>query len=120
KHFRKLLPEAITSCTSAEVIKLLFLYKIGLLCLPFTYKKRILQIPEYNGSFKVITRGFIKCLHKRGFRIQVWTVNKLPDMERFLDMGIDGIFTDKPALLIECIKNRLKNENDALQNSSDL
>ncbi len=120
KHFRKLLPEAITSCTSAEVIKLLFLYRIGLLCIPLTYKKRILQIPEYSGSFKVITRGFVKCLHNRGFRIQVWTVNKLPDMKRFLDMGIDGIFTDKPALLIECIKNRLKNENDTLQNSSDL
>lgn len=106
QHFRKLIPEAITSCTSTEVLRLILLYRSGILRIPFSYKKKILQVPEFSGKTKVLSKGFIKYLHKRGFKIQIWTVNDLLEMHRFLDMGVDGIFTDKPALLMECLKKR--------------
>ena len=107
-HFRKLLPQALTSCTSIEVLRLILLYRSGILSIPFPYKKKILQVPEYSGSIKVLSKGFIKYLHKRGFKVQVWTVNESSEMKRFLNMGVDGIFTDKPALLMECLKKREK------------
>ncbi|MDA3810763.1 MAG: glycerophosphodiester phosphodiesterase family protein, partial [Spirochaetaceae bacterium] len=65
-----------------------------------------LQVPEYKGKIKILHGSFIKNLHKRGFKVQVWTVNEYSEMNRFLDMGVDGIFTDNPALLIKCLKNR--------------
>jgi glycerophosphoryl diester phosphodiesterase len=108
-YFRKLLPGAITSCTSNEVMRLILLFRSGILNIPFPYKKKILQVPEYSGKIKVLNSGFIKYLHKRGFTVQIWTVNEIEEMNRFLDMGVDGIFTDKPALLLECLKNRKKN-----------
>ena len=116
-HFRKLLPGAITSCTSLEVIKLLLLYRSGILTIPFPYKKKILQVPEYRGKIKILSARFIDYLHKRGFKVQVWTVNSSSEMERFLDMGVDGIFTDKPALLIEIMEERRREEGDRRKNS---
>ncbi len=100
KHFRKLFPDALTSCTSLEVLKLLLLYRTGLLIIPFSYKGKILQVPEYSGKIKILSKGFIKYLHKRGFKVQVWTINQESEMKRFIQMGVDGIFTDKPELLI--------------------
>jgi len=105
-HFRKLIPGALTSCTSGEVLRLILLYRTGILSLPFRYSKKILQVPEYSGKLKILNRRFIKILHKRGFKVQVWTVNESSEMIRFLEMGIDGIFTDKPALLMEVLKKR--------------
>lgn len=107
-HFRKILPEALTACSSIEIFRLLILYRSGILNIPFPYKNKILQVPEYRGKLKVINAGFVKYLHKRGFKIQVWTVNEVSEMNRFLDMGIDGIFTDKPAVLINLLKKREK------------
>jgi glycerophosphoryl diester phosphodiesterase len=105
-HFRRLHPAAITSCTSMEVFRLILLHRSGVLTIPFPYKKKILQVPEYSGKLKVLSPGFIKYLHKRGFKVQVWTINESSEMIRFLEMGVDGIFTDKPALLMEVLKKR--------------
>jgi len=105
KHFRKLIPNATTSCTSIEVIKLLLLYKSGFLNIPFKYKNRILQVPEYQGKIKVLSKGFIKFLHKRGFKVHIWTINDKSEMKRLLKMGVDGIFTDNPLLLLDVVTN---------------
>lgn len=105
-YFRKILPQAISSCTSSEVLRLILLYRSGILTIPFPYKKKILQVPEYSGKTKVLSSGFIKYLHKRGFKVQVWTVNEATEMNRFLDMGVDGIFTDRPDMLKTVLKKR--------------
>ena len=31
--------------------------------------------------------------------VQVWTVNDEPEMERLLDLGVDGIMTDRVSTL---------------------
>ncbi len=37
--------------------------------------------------------------HRLGLTVVVWTVNKPADMERMIDMGVDGIISDRPDLL---------------------
>nr|WP_281389028.1 glycerophosphodiester phosphodiesterase [Spirochaeta isovalerica] len=103
-HFRKRFPRALTSCTSLEVIKFLVLYHTRLLYFPLPCKMKVLQVPEISGKITVLTHGFISALHKRGLKVQVWTVNEQDEMRRFLKMGVDGIFTDRPALLLETLK----------------
>lgn len=58
-----------------------------------------LQVPERHGSVKIVTRRFLAAAHKRGLKVQVWTVDDPEDMNRLLDMGVDGIFTDQPSVL---------------------
>jgi glycerophosphoryl diester phosphodiesterase len=38
----------------------------------------------------------VKKLHSRGIKVIPWTVNSPADMQKMLDMGVDGIITDYP------------------------
>ena len=42
-------------------------------------------------------------MHRAGAHIHLWTVNEADDMERFIDMGVDGIVTDRPDILNDVI-----------------
>jgi glycerophosphoryl diester phosphodiesterase len=63
-----------------------------------------LQIPEGISILQIITPEFIKFAHGVGIAIQVWTINERSVMERLLDWGVDGIFTDCPNILKDVIK----------------
>ena len=62
-----------------------------------------LQVPERYGNFEVITPRFLKAAHARNLRVHVWTVNDPKNMQRLVDLGVDGIMTDYPERLIELL-----------------
>lgn len=43
-----------------------------------------------------VTKEAVKASHAEGLSVIVWTVNKVEDMKRLVDFGIDGIITDYP------------------------
>lgn len=46
-----------------------------------------------------LTRESVDEAHRLGLKIVTWTVNKPEDMDRMIDMGVDGIISDRPDLL---------------------
>ena len=70
-----------------------------------------LQIPEGYYFLRFITPELIKFAHIDGIdiSIQVWTINNEKDIRRFLEWGIDGIFTDKPKMMLEALNSLRKN-----------
>ena len=52
------------------------------------------QVPHGLGPVPFVTRTFVEQAHILGLKVHVWTVNKPAEMERLLDLGVDGIFTD--------------------------
>jgi glycerophosphoryl diester phosphodiesterase len=58
----------------------------------------ILQIPERIGPFQVVTRRFVADAHGLGLPVVIWLVDRPEDMRRLLDLGVDGIMTDRPDL----------------------
>ncbi|MHB1295877.1 MAG: glycerophosphodiester phosphodiesterase [Anaerolineae bacterium] len=51
--------------------------------------------PEYD----MVDAAYVQQAHRRGLRINVWTVNEKADLARMLRLGVDGIITDHPAAL---------------------
>jgi glycerophosphoryl diester phosphodiesterase len=54
----------------------------------------------------VCDQRLIELAHSMGLRVHVWTIDDRPTMERLLDMGVDGIMSDAPAVLREVMQAR--------------
>jgi glycerophosphoryl diester phosphodiesterase len=57
------------------------------------------QVPERAGPVEVVTRGSIEAAHAAGVQVHVWTVNEPAEMHRLLDLGVDGLITDRADLV---------------------
>ncbi len=47
--------------------------------------------------------GLVERVHAAGKRLQVWTVNIENDVKRMIGLGVDGIITDDPALVLRVL-----------------
>jgi glycerophosphoryl diester phosphodiesterase len=65
-----------------------------------------LQVPERVGPVRIVTRRFIDAAHGAGAEVHVWTVNDPTDMTRLLDLGVDGLVTDRADLAIPLVAAR--------------
>jgi len=54
----------------------------------------------------VVNRAFVERSHRLGLQVHVWTIDDAPEMERLLDLGVDGIMTDRPAILRQVLESR--------------
>jgi glycerophosphoryl diester phosphodiesterase len=57
-------------------------------------------------EYRACSREWVQSAHLAGLEICVWTPNAREEMERLLDLGVDGIITDRPDLLVELLKER--------------
>lgn len=65
-----------------------------------------LQIPERQGPLPVVTRGLIRAAQAAGVEVHVWTVNDPADMDRLLDLGVDGLVTDHADVALSVVNGR--------------
>jgi glycerophosphoryl diester phosphodiesterase len=66
-----------------------------------------LQIPETHQGIRILNRRFLQAAHERNLPVHVWTVDDPRDMRRLLDMGVDGIQTDRPDLLAPILSEKV-------------
>ncbi len=64
------------------------------------------QVPVRRGRWLVTDHRYVAAAHKSGLPVHVWTIDDAAEMERLLDMGVDGIMTDRPAVLKKVLKAR--------------
>jgi glycerophosphoryl diester phosphodiesterase len=53
----------------------------------------------WSPYFGDVTAALVTEAHTLGLRVVVWTVNKPDDMARMIEIGVDGIISDRPDLL---------------------
>ena len=58
-----------------------------------------LQLPTQMRGIRVVDEKLVASAHRAGLQVHVWTVNRTEDMVKYLDIGVDGIITDRPDLL---------------------
>jgi glycerophosphoryl diester phosphodiesterase len=59
----------------------------------------VLQMPiSYTirgRRLQVLTPSLVRAVHRAGKRVQIWTVDEPDAMTRLIELGVDGIFTDR-------------------------
>ena len=58
-----------------------------------------IQVPIRSGRVRIVSPGFVRAAHRAGLLVHVWTVNERSTMHELLDIGVDGIMTDRPRVL---------------------
>jgi glycerophosphoryl diester phosphodiesterase len=64
------------------------------------------QVPERQGDLLVADERFLQAAHSRGLAVHVWTVNDTEAMQRLVDLGVDGIISDRPTALSSVLAAR--------------
>lgn len=57
------------------------------------------QVPTRAWGQVLVDARFIAAAHRRALKVHVWTIDDAAEMRRLLDLGVDGIMTDRPAVL---------------------
>jgi glycerophosphoryl diester phosphodiesterase len=66
---------------------------------PVPFGGQLAQVPVQVGRVKVVTPATVARAHRRGYHVHVWTIDDRAEMQRLLDLGVDGIMTDRPQVL---------------------
>lgn len=103
-RLRALLGEGLCWSPSHTSVARLWLGGFGLPTgtLPFP----AVQVPTSFRGIPVVTRRFVRAAHVRGIQVHVWTIDDEAEMTRLLDLGVDGLMTDRPRLLKALLQAR--------------
>jgi glycerophosphoryl diester phosphodiesterase len=64
------------------------------------------QVPTQQGRVALVTPRFVDTAHRLGVQVHVWTIDDRAEMVRLLDLGVDGIMTDRPQVLKDVLAER--------------
>lgn len=64
------------------------------------------QVPTDQGRIPLVTSRFVTEAHRRGIQVHVWTIDDRAEIDRLLDLGVDGIMTDRPQELKDALTAR--------------
>jgi glycerophosphoryl diester phosphodiesterase len=64
------------------------------------------QVPVRHSGIRVVTPRFLAYAHRLGLQVHVWTIDDPARMHELLDLGVDGIMTDRVDVLREAYRAR--------------
>jgi glycerophosphoryl diester phosphodiesterase len=66
-----------------------------------------LQVPPCHPTrpwLRVVTRRFVEAAHHHGIRVHVWTIDDPDEIRRLCALGVDGIMSDRPDVLVDVVR----------------
>jgi len=64
------------------------------------------QVPVRQGRLTIVNEALVERAHRRGLHVHVWTIDEPDEMHRLLDLGVDGLITDRPQTLKDVLIER--------------
>lgn len=98
-RFRGLMPDVPRGLIYAEDTAI-YLRRLWLI--------HLAQPDALHPNFEMVTSEYMAWARKRGFVVNVWTVNKEEDMRRMIDLGVNMVITDYPDRLSRILKEQKK------------
>lgn len=68
---------------------------------------KALQIPEKIYGIKLLDSLSVQIAQNLNLRVEPWTINTIPQAQKLIDLGVDGIITDHPKTLIELLESKV-------------
>lgn len=65
-----------------------------------------LALDAMHPHFSMVDAVYMRWARRRGYHVNVWTVNDPGEMERLLDLGVDVLITDRPDIARTVVGNR--------------
>jgi glycerophosphoryl diester phosphodiesterase len=72
---------------------------------PPTTKHVALQVPPSVEAITLVNDRFVDVAHRHGVAVHVWTIDDADEMARLIDLGVDGIMTDRPTVLATVLED---------------
>jgi glycerophosphoryl diester phosphodiesterase len=66
----------------------------------------VAHVPVSAGPIRVVDASLVRTAHAHGREVHVWTINAADRMRRLLDLGVDGLLSDRPDLLRDVLRER--------------
>lgn len=104
-RIRAAAPDMLTSASAAEAADFVFRVREGRLA-GFRPPFVALQVPPEYGGVAVVTPELVAAAHALEVEVHVWTINERAEMDRLLNLGVDAIMTDVPALALDVYRGR--------------
>ena len=104
-RIRRILPDVTTSASAREAAAARFL-PLPVLRAGLRPRGQCLQVPARRGPIDVVTPRFVRRAHALGLQVHVWTVDDAAEINRLLDLGVDGIITDRTDVLKDVLVDR--------------
>jgi glycerophosphoryl diester phosphodiesterase len=101
--FRRACPDVATSMSRNEALTFFGLQRAWLDAV-YSPPVQALQVSYFFGGSIVPTRGFVAAARRKNFRLHVWTINDDARMRELIELGVDGIVTDRPDRLLALIR----------------
>jgi glycerophosphoryl diester phosphodiesterase len=95
---RTSLPAVATSMGMREVARLWLASRVGR-ALRVPPSVVAVQVPVRYGRVRVVDGRFLAYAHRLGLQVHVWTIDDTETMHHLLDLGVDGIMTDRIEVL---------------------
>ena len=64
------------------------------------------QVPVRYAGVRVVDARFVRHAHRLGLQVHVWTIDDPAEMRELLDLGVDGIMTDRIEVLRDVLTAR--------------
>jgi len=104
RRFRKRAPTVHTAASGLELLAFWVCSRVGVALRLSSCVA--LQAPLRYGPFHVCDARFVRAAHKRNLAVHVWTVDDPDAMHTAIDIGVDGIMTDRPSVLARVLEER--------------
>lgn len=103
---RRLTRPVATSAGTSEIVRFLVGARLGRPLDGLARQVDCLQVPAAAGALVVVDERTLAAAHAAGLRVHVWTVNQPAPMHRLLDLGVDGLISDRADLLRGVLEER--------------
>jgi glycerophosphoryl diester phosphodiesterase len=103
QRFRALAPDVATSAATEETASFYFSHLDDR---PIVPPVSAFQVPAKFGDVDVVTEDFVEAAHRCDVAVHVWTINDVDEMARLLDLGVDGLVSDRPTMLATLLAER--------------